>query len=214
MMVVDHTRTYRTIFFIFLISALVFCFSKKADAKDLDEILDYEITIDVRDDARLNINYHIRWKVLDSVSEGPLSWVKIGVPNYHAEDLKALTSNIKTIRYSSDGGCFAKITFDRSYRQGEIVDFSFELVQDYMYQVDKLKSGETVYEFAPGWFDDIKVDSLVIRWKNDKVLSFSPSCYNEDGYLVWRSALKKGEKYSVSVTYNNNAYGFDLSKKI
>ena len=112
MMVVDHTRTYRTIFFMLLISALIFALSKKADAKDLDEILDYEITIDVRDDAKLNINYRIRWKVLDSVSDGPLSWVKIGVPNYHVEDLKALTSNIRRISYSSDGGCFAKITFD------------------------------------------------------------------------------------------------------
>ena len=50
---------------------------------DLDEILEYAITVDVNEDGTLNMFYHIRWKVLDSTTEGPLEWVQIGVPNKH-----------------------------------------------------------------------------------------------------------------------------------
>ena len=49
----------------------------------LDEIEDYEITVSPNSDGTLNMLYHIEWKVLDSDSEGPLSWVKVGIPNYH-----------------------------------------------------------------------------------------------------------------------------------
>ena len=38
---------------------------------------------------------NIKWKVLDGTTEGPLTWVKIGVPNYHCKDIKSLTSNIQ-----------------------------------------------------------------------------------------------------------------------
>ena len=75
----------------------------RAAAKgDLDEILNYTITIDVNEDATLTMLYHIEWKVLDSTSEGPLEWVHIGVGNKHFTKLTKLTSNIKTIsKYQS-----------------------------------------------------------------------------------------------------------------
>ncbi|MBO4762623.1 MAG: lipoprotein, partial [Lachnospiraceae bacterium] len=34
-------------------------------AQPTDEILDFTITVDVNDDATLNMLYHIEWKVLD-----------------------------------------------------------------------------------------------------------------------------------------------------
>ena len=50
---------------------------------DLDEILAYDITVDVNEDATLTMVYHIEWKVLDSTSDGPLTWVRVGIPNKH-----------------------------------------------------------------------------------------------------------------------------------
>lgn len=49
---------------------------------NLDKILSYEVTVKPRSDATLDITYRISWQVLDSTSQGPLSWVKIGVAQY------------------------------------------------------------------------------------------------------------------------------------
>ena len=128
-------------------------------AKDLDEIVNYTVTVDVNEDATLHMVYHIDWKVLDSDSEGPLEWVKIGVPNSHHSELKGLSSAVRRISGMSENGeTYARIDLDRSYYAGEVANIEFELTQDYLYQVDMLAEGETVYRLTPGWFDDIKVD--------------------------------------------------------
>ncbi|MBO4785004.1 MAG: hypothetical protein J5521_09710, partial [Lachnospiraceae bacterium] len=184
-----------------------------SQAKDLDEIINYKIKVDVNEDATLHMVYHIDWKVLDSTSEGPLSWVLIGIPNNKYKSYKALSTSIKSMSYSSNDGAL-KITLDRNYKAGEIVPIEFELVQDYMYQMDHLTEGETVYEFTPGWFDDIKVDNLEIFWNADKAISHSPASEMVENYYAWQTSLGKGQKYKVSVTYPNDAYKFDTSKKI
>ena len=177
---------------------------------DTDEILNYTIAIDVNDDATLNINYHIDWKVLDSGSGvGPLTWMKIGIPNSHVIETKGLSSTVDHINRS---GNYVEVYLDKSYYEGDVASVDFLVVQDYMYQVNKFTEGETVYSFTPGWFDDIKVDKLMIRWNSDKALSFTPECFMEGNDYVWESKLSKGQRYTVTVTYPNDAYGFDLSK--
>ena len=177
---------------------------------DTDEILNYTIDVDVNDDATLNLTYHIDWKVLDSGSGiGPLTWMKIGIPNKHVVSAVGKSSTVDHINLS---GSYAEVYLDRSYYEGDVASVDFLVVQDYMYQVDKLKEGETVYSFTPGWFDDIKVDRLQIRWKDENAVAFTPDCLMDNGYYVWTDSLSKGGKYTVSVTYPNDAYGFDLSK--
>ncbi len=177
---------------------------------DTDEILDYEITVEVNDDATLNLYYHIDWKVLDSGSGiGPLSWMKIGIPNSHVIESRGLSA---TVDHVSRSGNYAEVYLDRNYYEGEVASVDFLVVQDYMYQVNKFTEGETVYSFTPGWFDDIRVDNLVIRWNNDKAISFSPECFIEGEYNVWKTELSRGDRFTISMTYPNDAYGFDLSK--
>lgn len=178
-------------------------------AKATDEIEDYEITVDVNEDATLNIVYHIDWRVLDSGSVGPLTWMNIGIPNKHAENPVALSDTISHIDLD---GSYAKVYLDREYYEGELVSVDFSITQDYMYQVDKLREGESVYSFTPGWFDDIEVDRLVIKWNYENVSSFAPECIIDKGYNVWETRLAPGEKYTVTMSYPNDAYAFDLSK--
>ncbi len=197
------------------IFCMILCFpfmGMKAKAADLDEILNYTITVEVNQDATLHMNYHVEWKVLDSATEGPLTWVKIGIPNMHCSNLRALSGNIRSILFYEDRGWFVKATFDRAYYAGEIVTFDFELTQDYMYQMNELTDGETVYHFTPGWFDDIKVDRITVKWDMSKAIQWNPSCEMEDGYLVWFDSLKKGQKMKVAVTYPNDAYEFIILK--
>ncbi len=184
-----------------------------AGAKDLDEILSYQITADVNEDATVDMVYHIEWLVLDSTSEGPLSWVEIGIPNSHCRYLKGLSPAVRKISFTSGGGSYVRIDLDRDYRAGEVAVIEFSLEQDYLYEVNRFTEGETVYSFTPGWFDNIRVDEMVIKWRGDKVLSHSSDCLQtSDGYLTWTGKLAKGEQYTVTVTYPNDAYAFDETK--
>ncbi len=205
-----HMRSKITGFVISLLAALVlFAVPVKADT---DEILRYTVFVDVNDDATLNLHYHFEWKVLDSgPGIGPVTWLKIGLPNKHVISTKPLNDTVDHIKLS---GNYAEVYLDKEYYEGEVIGADFLVVQDYMYQVDKLKEGETVYSFTPGWFDDIKVDELQICWKNDKVVAFTPDCIMDGDRNVWTTRLGKGDRFTVSVTYPNDAYGFDLSKEI
>ena len=169
-----------------------------AQAKDLDEILDYEITAEVNDDATVTLSYHIDWMVLDSTSEGPLSWVQIGIPNSHCLSCRGTSSAAAEIT-APYGGSYARIDLDRDYEAGETAVIEFEIVQDYMYQVDLMAEGETAYVFTPGWFDDIRVDDFTLRWKTDNVTSQTPECIMDGGYLTWNRTLEKGEQFTVTI---------------
>ena len=103
---------------------------------ETDEILAYDITVDVNEDATLTINYHIEWKVLESDENGPVTWVKIGVPNSHVVGYEALSDNIEDINIDSSGETYAEIYFDKEYYQDEVISFDFQICQDYMYQVE------------------------------------------------------------------------------
>ncbi len=207
----------RSRFFVILCLTLVLIFLPVTTVKassDTDEILDYTITVDVNQDATLTIIYDISWLVLESDSAGPLSWVKIGIPNNRYDSYGALSDNISSISMSSSGGSFAEVYFDDEYYEGETVHFQFYVVQDYMYQMNRDKEGYTVYSFTPGWFDDIRVDNLTIMWNNDKASVWSPDCLVENGYNVWNTSLSKGEKFKVEVTYPNDAFAFDVTKNV
>ena len=98
--------------------------------------------------------YEIEWKVLDSTTEGPLEWVKIGIPNANVDSFKALSKNISKIAYTSLGGDYIRIDFDRQYKEGEVINFSFKFHQTHMYTIT---STGLAYNFTAGWFDDIVV---------------------------------------------------------
>ena len=185
-----------------------------AASNDLDEIVAYDITVDVNDDATLNMAYHLEWKVLDSSTDGPLTWVRVGIPNKHYLSMTGRSDTIKDISYDSSGGSYARIDLDRAYYANEVVSFDFQLVQDYMYQVGRDNQGEAVYEFTPGWFDDIKVDKLTVRWNADKVERITPAAQQSKGYYTWETPLSKGGRYTVTVAYPDDAFAFNVNKSI
>ena len=173
-----------------------------ADATD--EIRDFTITVDVNEDASLNMNYHIEWEVLDD-SIGELEWIDIGVPNSFHEDVEPISD---TIDHIDDNGSSLAIYLDRGYGEDEIVSVDFSMKQDHMYQIDKWVEGESVYTFTPAWFDGMDVDRLTIRWNAENAGAWQPDCLQEDGYLVFETSLAAGEKYTISVVYPNDVFGF------
>ncbi|MBO4497242.1 MAG: hypothetical protein J5739_03455, partial [Lachnospiraceae bacterium] len=113
-------------------------------AQPTDEILDFTITVDVNDDATLNMLYHIEWKVLDD-SIGALDWVQIGIPNSNYKSCAKVSDNIKDVKVQFSGSeVFAQVYFKNKYYKDDIVNFDFRVIQDYMYEMNVLKEGETV----------------------------------------------------------------------
>ena len=194
------------IFFVLLLLMIPnFCM-----AKDLDQINEYNITVDPRTNGSLDILYNIKWQVLDSDSEGPLEWVKIGIPNSSVDSIKAVTKNIKSARYYSDSGDYVRIDFKQKYYKDEIIEFSFSIHQNYMY---KLENDKCIFEFTPGWFNDLEVKKINIFWNAKNVSSSSSKMTNSDNYLTWSSSLKKGKKLTANVTYLKNNFNLDYSKQ-
>ncbi len=182
----------------------------KADSPT-DEIVNFTVTVDVNEDASLEMTYHIEWKVLyDGGGSEKLTWVNLGVPNKYHENITPVSSTISRIR---DNGSTLRIDLDRGYGKGETVVFEFTMTQDHMYQIDKYVSGETVYSFTPAWFEEFAVDELVIRWNADKVGAFMPDCLEKDGYLTFTTSLSAGGTYTIGITYPNDAFGFSSDRQ-
>lgn len=206
----------RKLFALLLLVTLLcaLCAAPVSASEPTDEILNYEITAEVLDDGTVDLQYHIDWKVLrDDI--GALEWITVGIPNSEYVRFRWYKdSTISDINYSDDNGSCLRIDFDRAYHAGETVSFEFELVQDYMYQMDLFQEGQTAFVFTPGWFDEIAVDNLTVRWNNADTMSWSPDCLVKDGYNVWQTSLGPGETFTIRVNYPNDAREFNDSKAI
>ena len=181
--------------------------SFQAMAKELDYIREYMIDIEVREDGSLDMYYHITWEVLDSSSEGPLEWVKIGIPNSHVTDIRALSDTIDKIRYLSDGGDYVRIDLDKKYYAGEVVEFEFYIHQYNMHQ-KKPQQGICTYSFTPGWFDESRVGVLTIFWNQDKVQNLSDGYGTVEDCYYWRTSLDYGERFTVEIEYADDAFQY------
>lgn len=195
-------KKIKLLFGSFFILLVLFGLSRNVLAADLDRILNYVITVDPRmNDGTLDITYEITWKVLDSTTEGPLSWVKIGTPNEYFDDATALTKNIKKI---VKNGSYVRIDFKKEYEAGEQLTFKYSIHQMYVHSIFGSKCR---YNFTPAWFTDAKVDNLKIRWNASDVESHDAT-NKEDNYLVWTSKdLAKGEKLTINVEYDELSFG-------
>lgn len=197
--------------FVFAILFLLVWMPNAKAAKELDEIQDYTITIDMKEDGTMDMKYHIEWKVLDSTTEGPLEWVKIGVANKHVSKVKKVSDNIKKIKYTYDYGNYVRIDFKKKHYIGEVITFEFTLNQAYMYNMNS--DGTCTYTFTPGWFEDINVKKATIRWNKNNVQTYTKGAKEENGYFVWTKSLAKGQKMSVQTTYYQGAFKLDVNKQ-
>lgn len=195
---------------IFFSLIIVFLFVAKCEAKDLDKINNYTVTVNPRSDGSLDINYHIEWEVLDSTTEGPLEWVKIGIPNQHVNNIKKISNNIKKIKYIYDSGNFVRIDFKNKYKAGDIVVFEFSIHQNNMYSIDN-SAGKVSYKFIAGWFEDINVEQAIIKWKAKDIEKHNGKI--QDDYIIWTKSLKKNQKITAKVEYSVSRFKLDYSKQ-
>lgn len=187
-----------------------------AASSNLDEILNYEIKVDVRQDGTLDIRYAIDWKVLDDKKgTEPVSWVDVGIPNKEVDQIQILTPNIKTAEYSSkNGGSYVRIDFEKKYYQGEVISFEFSIHQSYMYWLDEKNTVR--YSFTPGWFEDIEIKNLQIEWAIKDGFTIKETDSNEQSsrYYIWSyQNLAEGEKVTANVKYKSDGFYVDENKQ-
>ena len=216
-----YPRLTTFLFFIFVAATLLFPFAARADDStansadiapyaddgDMDYIPDYLVTVDLRADGSADITYDITWQVIGGDQTDYLSWVKIGLPNAYAEDLTPLTDTISDLQYSGDGGSYAKVVFARRYYAPEVaaknggesrVRFAFSVHQSHLFTLND--DGTATFEFTPGWFDDLVVERMQVRWRGgDGFVADNSS--EEDGYLIWDfGPMGHGQSADVHVT--------------
>ena len=209
------------LFFLFVAATLLFPFAARADDStansaniapyaddgDMDYIPDYLVTVDLRADGSADITYDITWQVIGGDQTDYLSWVKIGLPNAYAEDLTPLTDTISDLQYSGDGGSYAKVVFARRYYAPEVaaknggesrVRFAFSVHQSHLFSLGD--DGTATFEFTPGWFDDLVVERMQVRWRGgDGFVADNSS--EEDGYLIWEfGPMGHGQSANIHVT--------------
>lgn len=146
---------------VFLLAALLA--PAAGAAHNLDEIQNYSLTVTLRPDGSADLLYDIDWLVLDSSSEGPLEWAKVGVPNQNIDELTAYSDSIRKISAYDQGGSYVRLDLDRSYYAGETVNLQFSLHATHLYEIGE--DGSVNYEFTPGWFDAADTLRFKLNWQ-------------------------------------------------
>ena len=190
---------------------LVTAFSVKADAANpVDEITDYTVVVDLRDDGTLDISYDFTWHVVEDDGEA-LTYVDFGIPNEHVDEIKSRSRDtIDKIEFTDDyhnsDGAYVKILLKDEYYEGDYIHIAFSIHQSYMYRI--LDDEQQLrYNFTPGWFDERKIQNLTIKWNADQVEEVSDGSEMEGSYYVWtKSDLDEGERYPITVYYDRDAY--------
>lgn len=186
-----------------LLLTIIFSSGIKMKAKTyLDRIDYYEITIDPNKDGTLDMSFNIKWTVLNSTIDGPLTWVKIGIPNKYVASLQAESPNISNLEYYSDNGSYIRVDLDRKYYAGETLEIKFSYIQSRMYH---LSGNECYYNYKPGWFDEIFVTEAVVKWNKDGVKSADYMMVDGD-YYVWSKSLVPGQTFDVNIKYDQSHF--------
>ena len=179
-----------------------------ADAGDYDEITNYVVTVDPRQDGSADITYEIDWKVIGGGAEDSLSWVTIGLANEYADEFENLSPDtVADVSLLTEGGSYAQVTFHDHYYAPDVaaqnggeseVSFRFRVHQSHLFTENDDDTAS--FSFTPGWFDEICVDRLTVRWRNYD--GFLAENHSVDGdYLVWEfGPLAHGERATVNVT--------------
>ncbi|MBQ8409494.1 MAG: hypothetical protein IJY39_11600 [Clostridia bacterium] len=192
------------------IQAALIVFAVLYTPQPKDVINFYTVEVEPLEDGSLDITYSFEWTALDK-SEA-LTWVEIGVPNENFLIYPDSVSDsvAQAEKYAEDGYCSVVLDFKKGYIGGETVEFSFKINQR---QMLCKRDGEYFYEYVPGWFNNIRVENYIFKWKTDETVVSSNADSNEGRYAVWSGSLDYGGYETIQVTYADTAFeGVDLIK--
>ena len=168
-----------------------------AFAQDLDRIESYDVDVTPNtEDGSLRIQVTLEWTVL---AEGPVSWVKIGVPNGSIRQEQALTDNIDRLSFDNS---YMYVYFNRDYDDGETFRFSYSWIQEYMYTLGA--DGSVEYVYTPGWFSEARVGQMTLTWHDPAGVDGVDSLGNTGGdHAAVLTDLDHGQQLDFTVRYDS-----------
>lgn len=174
-----------------------------AKAEPQDVIEKYNVTVETLEDGSLDIEYSFLWKAIDTTEE--LTWVEIGMPNamFTVYD-DSVSGNIK--EYSGiydDGYTAVRLDFQRGYKGGENIQFSFKVNQEYMLCQDL---DSYFYELVPCWFNSTPVENYEFKWKKTDACIEADGAKLKNGYYTWSGSFDCGEYEIMQVSYDLNTF--------
>lgn len=184
--------------------------TKAYKAAPLDYIEEFNIIVSPNSDATLNFDYELKWKVLDDSSEGPLEWVKIGIPNKYISNINVISTDTisKASYYNDSGSTCIRLDLNRKYKENEVVNMHFSFRQSHMFAKMNEKDNLVKFQYIPGWFDDIAIGKLTINWDRTITTYYDNSQTATDNYLIWTTSLAQGArlKDGAQISYEKSMF--------
>jgi len=178
-----------------------------AGTTNVDEIKDYKVDVWALPDGHLKIVYAINWCVV-SDAEGDLTYITVGVPNRSFTIESYDGEFIKSIKDASESDWSGvRIDMNRPFKVGECFTVGFTINQG---QMLNFTDGNPCYKFVPGWFDEVPIDHLMVRWvgrPEQTVTSSAPRPRQEEDVLIWEASnIAPGSKYTVELIYRQGSF--------
>ncbi|KAA6368230.1 MAG: hypothetical protein EZS28_036243, partial [Streblomastix strix] len=166
-----------------------------------DFINSYQIDTVINKDGSMENTYSIEWEFLKDLTNEPLYF---GVPNSSCS-IVSLGDNISqgTIvdRYNSESGSWIKLSLKKkTYSKNEKIHLGYVLRQNHMLCYDDEKE-DYFYQFVPGWFDKIKVESYLFRWSSTLPMTKTNGTRIDEFSCFWSGSLKPGKYADLRVEY-------------
>lgn len=186
-----------------VVQLVLIFFAVTAKAEPQDIIEKYTVTVEPLEDGSLDVEYSFLWKAIDTTEE--LTWVEIGMPNamFTVYDT-SVSGNIE--EYSEiceDGYTAVRLDFQRGYKGGENIKFSFKVNQKYMLCKDM---HNYFYEFVPGWFNSTPVENYEFKWKKTDSSYEADGAKLRNGYYTWTGSFDCGEYEVMQISYDLAAF--------
>lgn len=180
-------------------------------AKDNNKIEELNIIVNPRNNGNLDIIYDIKWDILDMQDEKGLSWIYIPISNSNVDLIKALSDNIRSIKYDDEYGDNIRVDFKNNYYAGDRIEFKFAFRQSYMYLIE---GDKCIYNFAPESFESISIKHMKVTWNSENIFNSNTKKRDLNGNLLWETSLRKGKKITCKIEYQKNNFNLDYDMQI
>lgn len=163
------------------------------------KILNYKVSLSPRSDGTVDMHYYQKWLV----TGGHIPWITVGTPN---DDFTIVgySGAVSRVSSASQGGWTGvRLDLDRDYRDGQVFEVSFEIIDRDLFYADQQ---DFRLDFTPGWYDRAITDTLRISVKFFAKLETvkakpEPSGTSEQEMTWIRNGLGEGERFSISVSF-------------
>lgn len=178
--------------------------AQRAEAQEYDHIREYDVTVQANaEDGSLTITADFEWEAVEAFPYGEK--LKIGIPNGSIRDVTPLTDNIERLDYDNS---YMYVYPNTGYDDGEVFHFAFSWTQEYMYTLGE--DGSVTYEYTPGWFDEISIDRMQLRWFNPEgvtaesvVADYDEGEWEKEGKAMVGTGLPYGAKVTLTAVYTD-----------